>query len=131
MSQQSEYCTGCKRVKSEDMSDNPATLLSTIKEFNRVHEFMGDDQLDRAMDIVVKLIVNEGKVPAIKAVPLIVELQSLSTKFAIAYAMHKTFDSGPARSNQAHRRDVYYSMRNALDKLVDALKISAKYGLEN
>jgi hypothetical protein len=126
----SEYCTGCKKVKGEDMSDNPATLLSTVTEFNRMHEFMGDKQLDRALDIVVKLIVNEGKIPAIKAVPLIVELQALSTKFALAHSMYKTFDAGPARSQNAHKRDVYYSLRDALNKLVDALKISAKYGLE-
>jgi hypothetical protein len=131
MSQSNEYCKGCKKVKGEDMSDNPVKLYAQIKEFNRVHEFMNDENLDRAMEIVVKLITNQGHIPAIKAVPLIVELQALSTKFAVAHSTYKTFDAGPARSESAHKRDVYYSMRDALNKLVDALKISAKYGLEN
>lgn len=131
MSQSSEYCQGCKRVKGEDMSDNPVKLYETISEFNKVHEFMNDANMDRAMEVVVKLISNQGHIPAIKAVPLIVELQALSTKFALAYSTYKTFDAGPARSQNAHKRDVYYSMRDALNKLVDALKISAKYGLEN
>lgn len=124
-------CKWCKKVKGENMSDNALELISTITEFNQIHEFMGDDELDRAMAIVVKLIVKQGEIPAIKAVPLIVELQALSTKFALASAKYATFDSGPARSEVAHKKNVYYSAKEALNKLVDALKISAKYGLEN
>lgn len=127
----SEACKFCKKVKGEDMTDNSVELISTIREFNNTHEFMDDEQLDRALTIVVKLIVNEGKIPAIKAVPLIVELQALSTKFAVASAQYATFDSGPARSEKAHKKNVYYTMREAINKLVDALKISAKYGLEH
>lgn len=124
-------CRFCKKVKGEDMTDNSAELISTIREFNDTHNFMEDEQLDRALSIVVKLIVNQGKIPAIKAVPLIVELQALSTKFSVAAAQYATFDSGPARSDNAHKKNVYFSLREAINKLVDALKISAKYGLEH
>jgi len=125
-----DYCKFCKRVKGENMTDNPLELISSITEFNATHEFMSDAQLDRAMEIVVKLIVKQGEIPAVKAVPLIVELQALSTKFAIASAQYATFDSGAARSEKAHKKNVYYSVKEAINKLVDALKISAKYGLE-
>ncbi len=124
-------CRYCEKVKVEDMSSNSLELISTITEFNQIHEFMSDEELDRAMEIVVKLIVKQGEIPAIKAVPLIVELQALSTKFALLSAQYATFDSGAARSDKAHKKNVYYSAKEAINKLVDALKISAKYGLEN
>jgi len=124
-------CSWCKKKDGQSMSDNALELISSITEFNQIHEFMNDEQLDRAMEIVIKLVVNQGKIPAIKAVPLIVELQALSTKFALLSAQYATFDSGPARSDKAHRKNVYYSAKEAINKLVDALKISARYGLEN
>lgn len=118
-------------MTEEKLPDNSLQLVSSITEFNRLHDFMSDEQLDRAMEIVVKLIVNQGKIPPIKAVPLIVELQALSTKFALASADYATFDAGAAKSVQAHKKNVYYSAKEAINKLVDALKISAKYGLED
>lgn len=126
-----EYCTGCRKIKGENMTDNSLELISEITVLNKIHEFMQDDQLARAMAIVVKLIMKQGEIPAIKAVPLIVELQALSTQFALASARYATFDSGPARSDIAHKKNVYYTAKEAINKLVDALKISAKYGLEN
>lgn len=127
----SDQCKFCKRIKGENMTDNSLELISTIREFNDTHEFMSDEQLDRALGIVVKLIVKQGEIPAIKAVPLIVELQALSTAFAIKSAQYATFDSGQARSEKAHKKNVYYTAKEAINKLVDALKISAKYGLEH
>lgn len=118
-------------MKEDGLPDNELQILSQIKEFNQIHDFMQDEQLDRALDIVLKLIVKRGEIPAIKAVPLIVELQALSTKFAFASAQYATFDSGPAKSEKAHKKNVYYSAKEAINKLVDSLKISARYGLEN
>lgn len=123
-------CKWCTRVKGEDMSENKLQLISKITEFNDIHEFMEDEQLDKAMELVVKLIMTEGKIPAEKAVPLIIELQSLSTKFALASAQYATFDAGAARSKNAHKKNVYYSTKEAINKLVDALKFSVKLGME-
>lgn len=126
-----DECRWCKPVKEENMPDNALQLISTITEFNQIHDFMSDEQLDRAMEIVVKLIVNQGDVPPVRLPKLIVELQALSTKFAFASVQYATFDAGQARSVNAHKKNVYYSAKEAINKLVDALKISAKYGLEN
>jgi len=107
------------------LSDNDLQLLSQIREFNTLHEFMNDEQLDRALSLVVKLIMKPD-VPSSKAPALIVELQALSTKFAIAAATYATIESGPARSDAAHRKNLYFSTKEALNKLVDSLKYSAK-----
>lgn len=123
-------CKWCTRVKGEDMSENTLQLISQITEFNDIHEFMEDEELDRAMELVVKLIKRTGEISPQKAVPLIVELQALSTKFALASVQYATFDSGAARSKNAHKKNVYYSTKEAINKLVDALKFSVKLGMD-
>ena len=50
---------------------NTLELISSITEFNDLHEYMGDDQLDRALAIVVKLLMNPD-VPSAKAPYLII-----------------------------------------------------------
>lgn len=124
-------CKFCKKIKAEDLSDNDLQLVSQITEFNQIHGFMNDDELDRAMAIVVKLIVNKGKVPPSNAVDLITELQAHSTKFALASVAYATFNSGAARSVEAHKKNVYYTAKEAINKLVDALKITVRFGYEN
>ena len=54
---------------------NTLELISSITEFNDLHEYMGDDQLDKALAIVVKLLMNPD-VPSAKAPYLIIELIS-------------------------------------------------------
>ncbi len=44
---------------------NTLELISSITEFNDLHEYMGDDQLDRALAIIVKLLMNPD-VPSAK-----------------------------------------------------------------
>ena len=50
---------------------NTLELISSITEFNDLHEYMGDDQLDKALAIVVKLLMNPD-VPSAKAPYLII-----------------------------------------------------------
>lgn len=105
----------------------PMKLVSQVTEFNDLHEFMQDDQLDRALEIVVNLYMREDISP-VKALKLIVELQALSTKFAILGKVYETIQSGPARSDEAHKKNLYKNINAALDKMVDALKHVAKQG---
>jgi hypothetical protein len=121
----SDECTWCKKKLGSNMSDNAIELASEIRKFNNLHNFMQDDQLDKAMRLVVKLTMNP-EVPSAKAPALIVELQSLATIFAARAAEYATFNSGPARSVEAHKKNVYFSMKEAITKLVDALKYAAK-----
>ncbi len=68
---------------------NSLELISDITEFNDLHEFMKDEQLDKAMAIVVKLLMNPD-VPSAKAPHLIIELQAMSTKFAMLASVYST-----------------------------------------
>lgn len=118
-------CRACTRVKESDMSDNSLELVSQITELNDLHEFMDDDDVDRALHLVVKLLMNKGSglSPAL-APKLIVELQALATKFAILATYYQSI--GKAGTKEAHKKNVYFTLKDAIGKLVDALKYTAK-----
>lgn len=100
---------------NEDIID----ILNSIHEFKQLHDLVQDDELDTALAAVVQLIskpdVSAGEVPR-----AIVKLQALSAKFAFAATYYKTF--GKSGANERYKKDVYYTARDAIDKLVDALK---------
>jgi hypothetical protein len=107
--------------------ENVLATISEITEFNDLHEFMNDEQLDRAMDIVIKLLAKPD-VPVSYATRLIVELQALSTKFAMLAAYYATIAKDRAGSANNNKKNIYYSTKEAIDKLVDSLKYAAKFG---
>jgi hypothetical protein len=105
---------------------NSLELISTITEFNDLHKFMQDDHLDRTMAIVVKLLMNPD-VPAAKAPHLIIELQAMSTKFAMLASVYATIAKDKAGTENNNKKNVYYSVKESIDKLVDALKYVVRY----
>jgi hypothetical protein len=107
--------------------ENVLVTISEITEFNELNEFMQDEQLDRAMDLIIKLLAKPD-VPVSYATRLIVELQALSTKFAMLAAYYATIAKDRAGSVNNHKKNIYYSTKEAIDKLVDSLKYAAKFG---
>jgi hypothetical protein len=107
---------------------SPLELISTITEFNDLHEFMKDEQLDRALEILVKLIM-KPEVPSAKAPMLIIELQAVSAKLAILASYYSTIAKDKAGTVNNNKKNIYYSVKEALDRLVDALKYSARYSI--
>ena len=86
---------------------------------------MKDKDLDDALELVIKLIMKPD-VPSTKAPDLIVRLQALSTKFAVLARYYTTFEKGVDASK---KKNVYYTVSDAINKLVDSLKYSAKFGV--
>jgi hypothetical protein len=105
---------------------NSLELISTITEFNDLHEFMQDEHLDKTMAVVVKLLMNPD-VPAAKAPLLIIELQAMSTKFAMLAAVYSTIAKDKAGTANNNKKNIYYSVKESIDKLVDALKYVVRY----
>jgi len=87
-------------------------------------EFMNDPDLDYALDLIIKLIAKPD-VPATKAPDLIVKMQALSAKFALMARYYTTFEKG---GENAKKKNVYFTAEDAINKIVDALKYSARYG---
>ncbi len=100
-------------------------LISTVTEFNDLHEYMKDDQLDKALATIVKLLMYPD-VPSAKAPVLIIELQALSAKFAVLASYYTTIAKDKAGTVNNNKKNVYYTANEAIDRLVDALKYSAR-----
>jgi len=98
--------------------------ISELTEFNDMKEFMNDSDLDYALDLIIKLIAKPD-VPATKAPDLIVKMQALSAKFALMARYYTTFEKG---GENAKKKNVYFTAEDAINKIVDALKYSARYG---
>ena len=98
--------------------------ISKITEFNDISEYMQDKDLDTALDLIIKLI-SKPDVPATSAPTLIVKLQAISAKFSVLARYYTTFEKGGENSK---KKNTYYTVSEAIDKLVDSLKYSARYG---
>lgn len=107
------------------MTETMLEAISSITEFNEMSEYMNDPDLDLALDFIIKLIMKPD-VPASKAPELIIKMQALSAKFAVLARYYTTFEKGPEASK---RKNVYYTINEAIDRLVDSLKYSARYGV--
>ena len=52
-------------------------------------------------------------------------MQALGAKFAMLSRFYTTFEKG---GENAKKKNVYYTAEEAINRLVDALKYSARYG---
>jgi poly-D-alanine transfer protein DltD len=100
---------------------NTLELINTITEFNDLSKYMADTDLDEALAKVVKILANQD-IPPAKALVLIVQLQAMSTKFAILASVYSTILKDKAGTANNHKKNIYYSTSQALDDLVSALK---------
>lgn len=101
------------------MDEGAMKTVEGIKELMAMHEFLDDEEFDRLLEVVVKWLSRPDVMPA-NIDLLIVELQAISTKFAIAISFYKTI--GTKEPDARYRKDAYYTLRDATDKLVDAMK---------
>ena len=114
------------RMLGKVTEKNSLELISNITEFNDLHEFMKDEHLDKTLAIVVKMLMNPD-VPAAKAPLLIIELQAMSTKFAILASIYSTILKDKAGTENNNKKNIYYSVKESLDRLVDSLKYVVRY----
>lgn len=102
------------------MTENTVDLLNKISDFNDLSEYMNDEEITNALVIIAKLIANPD-IPADKAARLIVQVQAYSAKFAMLASWYAN-----VKKDDRAKKNVYYSAREALDKLSDALKYTAR-----
>lgn len=102
--------------------------INQVTEFNDLHEFMKDSDLDEAMSLIVKIMMKPD-IPSVQAVALISKLQAMSAKFAILATYYTTVAKGPSGSINNTKKNVYYTMKDSIDKMVDALKYVARHNL--
>lgn len=101
-------------------------LFNDIVEFNNTSRFMEDDQIDRALAVIVKAITSPDSLPPSQIPDLIVELQALASKFAVLATYYNGI--GKAGADEAKKKNMYYTMKDAVSDLVNALKYKARGG---
>lgn len=108
------------------MNEAPSTveLISQITELNDLSDYMQDEQLDRAMHLVVKILFEKGTLPAHKAPAVIAELQALATIFALKATYYATI--GKKGTEESKKKNIYYTAKEAIGKLCDAMKYLSK-----
>jgi len=97
-------------------------LVNEVAEFTDISELMNDEQLTDALGVIVKLMMNPD-VPAQKAVGLIVQLEAYAAKFKMLASYYTN-----VKKDDRARKNLYYSANEAVQRLVDSLKYSAKLG---
>lgn len=108
--------------------ENMIEVINQISEFNDIHDFIKDPDIDEALAIVIK-IMSKPDVPPTQAVVLIAKLQAMSAKFGILATYYSTLGKGSTGSPNNLKKNIYYTMKDSLDKLVDSLKYVARYNL--
>lgn len=97
-------------------------LVNEVAEFSDISEIMNDEQLTDALGIIVKLMMNPD-IPAQKAVGLIVQLEAYAAKFKMLASYYTN-----VKKDDRAKKNLYYSANEAVQRLVDSLKYSAKLG---
>jgi len=108
--------------------ENVLELISQVTEFNDIHDFMNDEHLDNVLAYIVKLIMNPEISPA-RATKLIVELQAYGAKMSILATYYSTIRKSPAGTTDNNKKNIYYTVANSIDRVVDSLKYAAKHGV--
>lgn len=94
-------------------------IISTTDHLQLLAEKMEDEQFYEAIKYI-KQLISKPDVPVSRVDDTIVKLQAISANFALGATWYKTF--GKDGVSERYKKDVYYTTREALDKLVDALK---------
>jgi len=108
--------------------ENPIDLINQVAEFTDVHDFLQDQEVDEALALIVK-VFTKPDIPATQAVVLIAKLQALSAKFGILATYYSTLAKGPTGSINNKKKNIYYTLKDSIDKLVDSLKYVARLNL--
>jgi len=106
--------------------DTPLGYLSQIQDLVDLHDYLQDDEFANACDRALKCIA-KPMIPDAKIGPLIVELQAYSFQFHLKANTYNGLKANGTKQNR-DKKNAYYAMYDALDRLVDALKIQARFG---
>lgn len=105
--------------------ENPIVLIDGLYGLQEMHDFMKDPNLEEAFDLVIKLMMKPD-VPPAKAQVLIVKLQAYASTFAMNATIYSTIKKDKAGSLSYHKKNIYYTAADSIDKIVQALKYAVK-----
>lgn len=108
------------------MDENVLETVSKISEFNELKEFMDDEDIDEALNIIIQLIMKPQSANPGSVQRMIVKTQALSAKFGVLASFYSTVGRDKAGTPNNHKKNVYYSLHESFSKICDSLKYVAK-----
>ena len=105
--------------------DSILELVSKVDEFMELHNIFNDEDLDSALSTVVKLI-SKPDIPPQAALVLITKLQAIAVKFHIQASYYKNVLKPKINSIEYQKKNMYFTMHEALNDLVAALKYNIR-----
>lgn len=104
---------------------NPLKTISDVYEYNQISEFMQDDKVDRALEMLTKMLAGQD-VNGNRVAKHIVECQALSAHFAIKAKYYMSI--GKSEPDAAAKKNLYMTMKESFHELAAALKYVEKAG---
>jgi len=109
--------------------DQEKSLLEMVsdlsKELTEISLYFKDDDVDMALTKLTKLIANPH-VPANTAKPLVVQLQALSSKFALEGKVYMLYDLDITKEEKTRKKNMLLTLSAELEKLSNAVKYLVK-----
>jgi hypothetical protein len=99
--------------------------ISEVDELLEVSKFIHSEQVDQALGTIVK-IVSKPDIPPQTAAYMIVKLQAISSICAVQASYYKNLNPGKAGSEEYQRKNMYFSLHEAINELCQALKYLCK-----
>lgn len=110
------------------MENEEKTILEYISEVDElltVSQFIGDDRVDEALAMIIK-IINKPDIPQQVVAPAIVKLQAISSMCAIQASYYKNLNPGKVGTEEYKLKSLFFSLHEALNELCAALKYLCK-----
>jgi hypothetical protein len=113
------------------IGDNPLVIVSELRRVmteiksweQEVSEFMEDEDLDKVLTLVLKIIGNDfpdlDKVPALCA-----RLEAYNIKFRMQFSAYMSYKKATTEANM--KKNHYKEIYTGIDRLVDSLKYMAR-----
>lgn len=108
-----------------DDGKNPMRIVSDIAEFAKIQEFMEDENVDRALIKLTKILSNRD-IPGIQIAKQIVDCQALSAYFGIQARYYMGI--GKAEPDHANKKNIYMTLKDSFNELAQALKYIERAG---
>lgn len=102
---------------------NVYEYLSEVAELQAMAEFVKDDMVDDALNIVVKLVRKDELPSSALAGPMIVRLQAMAAQASLKAKYYTVFEKG---GDNVKKKHVYYTLEAALNNIVNSLKYLVK-----
>lgn len=99
--------------------------ISDVDELLKVSEFIGSEQVDEALGLIVKIIQKPDIHPS-AAQHAIVKLQAISSMCAIQASYYKNLVAPKAGTDPYKLKNLYFSLHEAINELCQALKYLCK-----